>query len=572
MIRKLQFPVYILILILSFFLQSCTKTQTDISTKKTNRVQINHFLELGYKHHENLQLDSSYYYFNKAKYAAEIKKDTSAIIHSLGWMAEIQRSQGDYTGSEATSIEALPFLENTTKYLHGKTNIYIGLGNNYLITSDNDNAIYYYKKAINSKTDEEIKSDIINNISLAYTEKGKYRKAIQILLPLTIKKEFKNNPYALARIIDNLGYAYDKSGNSKALFYLSKGLKIREQIKDNWGLLSSYYNLAEHYKTKNLTLSSKYALLAYKKATAVKAVDDRLNCLKLLIQNTSGDELKKYSLTYLHINDSITKVRQKAKNQFAKIKYDFKREKEENIKLKSQKKLQLEQQENRNQILYFGLVLFIILIVSIANYLVAKNKREKIKASYNTETRISKKLHDELANDVYQTMAFAETQDLSTTENKEILISSLDTIYIRTRNISRENSNIDTGLAFISHLKDMMSGFNTPLVNVLINGVDTIKWTELENHKKIIVYRVVQELLVNMKKHSKCSLVVLTFKKNENKLQIDYTDNGVGIGNSELISKNGLLNVENRIHAIKGTITFDTKSNKGFRVSLDFPI
>jgi signal transduction histidine kinase len=265
-------------------------------------------------------------------------------------------------------------------------------------------------------------------------------------------------------------------------------------------------------------------------------------------------------------------VRQKAKNQFAKIKYDFKREKEENIKLKSQKKLQLEQQENRNQILYFGLVLFIILIVSIANYLVAKNKREKIKASYNTETRISKKLHDELANDVYQTMAFAETQDLSTTQNKEILISSLDTIYIRTRNISRENSNIDTGLAFISHLKDMMSGFNTPMVNVLINGVDIIKWTELENHKKIIVYRVVQELLVNMKKHSKCSLVVLTFKKNENKLQIDYTDNGVGIGNSELISKNGLLNVENRIHAIKGTITFDTKSNKGFRVSLDFPI
>jgi signal transduction histidine kinase len=557
---------------LSFFLQSCTKTQTDISTKKTNRVEINHFLELGYKHHENLQLDSSYYYFNKAKYAAEIKKDTSAIIHSLGWMAEIQRSQGDYTGSEATSIEALPFLENTTKYLYGKTNIYIGLGNNYLITSDNDNAIYYYKKAINSKTDEEIKSDIINNISLAYTEKGKYRKAIQILLPLTIKKEFKNNPYALARIIDNLGYAYDKSGNSKALFYLSKGLKIREQIKDNWGLLSSYYNLAEHYKTKNLTLSSKYALLAYKKATAVKAVDDRLNCLKLLIQNTSGDELKKHSLTYLHINDSITKVRQKAKNQFAKIKYDFKREKEENIKLKSQKTLQLEQQENRNQILYFGLVLFIILIVSIANYLVAKNKREKIKASYNTETRISKKLHDELANDVYQTMAFAETQDLSTIQNKEILISSLDTIYTRTRNISRENSNIDTGLAFISHLKDMMSGFNTSMVNVLINGVDTIKWTELENHKKIIVYRVVQELLVNMKKHSKCSLVVLTFKKNENKLQIDYTDNGVGIGNSELISKNGLLNVENRIHAVKGTITFDTKSNKGFRVSLDFPI
>jgi signal transduction histidine kinase len=28
--------------------------------------------------------------------------------------------------------------------------------------------------------------------------------------------------------------------------------------------------------------------------------------------------------------------------------------------------------------------------------------------------------------------------------------------------------------------------------------------------------------------------------------------------------KNGLQNVENRIHAIKGTVTFDTKSDKGF--------
>jgi hypothetical protein len=40
---------------------------------------------------------------------------------------------------------------------------------------------------------------------------------------------------------------------------------------------------------------------------------------------------------YLHINDSIKKVRQQAKNQFAKIKYDFKKEKDENIELKAQK-------------------------------------------------------------------------------------------------------------------------------------------------------------------------------------------------------------------------------------------
>ena len=117
-----------------------------------------------------------------------------------------------------------------------------------------------------------------------------------------------------------------------------------------------------------------------------------------------------------------------------------------------------------------------------------------------------------------------------------------------------------------------MSGFNTDVVNILTNGMDSINWSLLDNNKKIIVYRVLQELLINMKKHSKCGLVVITFKKYENKLQIDYTDNGIGIENNQLNSKNGLLNVENRIQAIKGTVTFDINSNKGFKVNIIFPI
>jgi hypothetical protein len=72
------------------------------------------------------------------------------------------------------------------------------------------------------------------------------------------------------------------------------------------------------------------------KATTINSVDDRLECLELIIRNSTRNEAKEYSLQYLHINDSIKKVRQQAKNQFAKIKYDFKKEKDENIELKAQ--------------------------------------------------------------------------------------------------------------------------------------------------------------------------------------------------------------------------------------------
>jgi signal transduction histidine kinase len=554
---------------------SCNKEIQAIPEKVSDLSEINRLLAIGHQHYSNQQYDSSYYYYNDAKYAAELKKDTSRIVHSLGWIAQIQQDLGDYTASEITSTEALPYIENSENYLYGKTNIYIVLGNNYLNTFANDNAIFYFKKAINSKTDEVIKAGIENNISIAYSQKGDYQKAKEILLPLTLKQEVLKDPKAYSQTLCNIGYCYNKMNNSEALKYLNKSLKIKLTINDEIGLISNYYNLSNYYKERNPTLAIKYVDLAYKKATKVNSVDDRLGSLKLLIELSNGNKLKDYSLKYVQINDSITKVRQQAKNQFAKMKYDSKKEKDENLILKAQKaenELQLQVQKNTTLMLYY-IVGFILTITGfIFFFLIEKGKREKIKSSYETEIRIAKKLHDELANDVYQTMAFTETQDLSSSDNKETLLDKLDAIYSRTRNISKENSIIPTGVDFIPHLKEMITGFDTASVTILFQGLDSINWSSLSDLKKITLYRVLQELLINMKKHSKSSLVVLSFQKKETILQVDYTDNGLGATNEQLNSKTGLQNVENRILAIKGTITFDNKPGKGFRANIIFPL
>lgn len=570
-LKKLYSPVFILLLLLILSLQSCEKKSQIIPIKHDNIAEINRLIDLGDKYFENGKYDSSYYYFMKAKSICDLKKHQSKIIYSISNLATIQQNQGDYSGSEATAMEAFPILETTTNPKY-KWNIYTVLGINYLYTFDFENAFYYYNKALNLKTDQFRTTGAKNNIAILYIEKEDYQHAIQILFPLTLEKKVLNDPITFSRIINNLGYCYYKTGNPQAFYYLNQSLKIRTQTKDDWGLNSSYFNLSSFYEKNNRNLARQYAKLAYEKATMLNSVDDRLHSLELLIHDSSGNQLKKYSLNYIRINDSVIKVRQKAKNQFAKIKYDSKKEKDENLKLKAQKILQEEQQHNSNLFLYFSVGIIILTSILISNFLITKNKREKTKASYATEIRIAKKLHDELANDVYHTMAFAETQDLSTNQNKEILLTNLDTIYSRTRNISKENSTIEAGPRFVSSLKEMMSGFNNNEVNVLINGIDTINWKALEDNKKITVYRVLQELLVNMKKHSQCSLVIITFKKNENKIQIDYSDNGVGAPFKKLTSKNGLQNVENRIQSIKGTISFDTKSNKGFKVSLMFPM
>lgn len=570
--KKFHYLVFTL-LALFFALQSCEKTQKK-TQKKSNLTEINRLIELGEKHFKTAKYDSSYYYFSKAKSLCDVKKDTAKIIYSLLNLAYIQQNQGDYSGCESTITEAFPYLKNNPKPNHHWA-VYNIIGFNYLQTSDYKLALYYYKKALNLKTNRFRKSGIQNNIALLYIDMHDYPKAIELLLPLSIEKEITNKPEELCKILDNLGYCYFKIGDSKGLEYIDKALKLRLQEKNNWGLVASYNHLSEYYQKSNTKLANQYAQLAYEKATKVNNADDRLESLRLLIENSSGNQLKKHSLDYIRISDSLNKARQKAKNQFAKIKYDSKLDKDENLKLKTQKAetaLELEQQKNRNLVLNFLVITGILSTIFLYYFLKATGKKEKIQTSYDTETRIAKKLHDELANDVYHTMAFAETQDLSSDHNKETLLHNLDTIYSRTRNISKENSPIDTGTKYVEGLKEMMSGFNTCTVTILVNGMDSILWTSFDHNKKIIIYRVIQELLVNMRKHSQCSLVAITFKKNEDKLQIDYSDNGIGATFNKINSKNGLQNVENRILSINGTITFDTQSNKGFKTSLSIPM
>jgi signal transduction histidine kinase len=553
---------------------SCNKEIQAIPEKESDKIEIDRLIALGDHYYTSGIYDSSYYYFNKAKLACDPKKDTKQFVYSISNLATIQQNQGDFSGSETTAMEAMPILKTTTNPNY-KWNIYTILAINYLNTFDYDNALYYYNKALSLKTDKPRINAAKNNIAVLYMEKNEYHKAIEILLPLTLKKEVIKDSEIFSRIIDNLGYCYFKTENPKALNYLTKSVKIREKKKDDWGVTASYFHLYFFYEKSNPILATSYAKQAYRKATLLGSVDDRLHSLQLLIKNTTLASLKKYSIDYVCLNDSITKVRLQAKNQFAKMKYDSKQEKEEILNLKTQKAenaLELQLQKNTSLNLYFIVGILLTTTGFIYFYLVEKSKREKIKTSYNTEVRIAKKLHDELANDVYQTMAFVETHDLSSSDNKETLLDKLDAIYSRTRNISKENSIIPTGVDFIPHLKEMITGFDTASVTILIQGLDSVNWSSLSDLKKITLYRVLQELLINMKKHSKSSLVVLSFQKQETILQVDYTDNGLGATNEQLNSKTGLQNVENRILAIKGTITFDNKPGKGFRANIIFPL
>lgn len=500
------------------------------------------------------QWDSAYFYYNKSKNEA-IDKKNDQYAYTLLQIATLQQSFGDFSGCEETITDALANYTGTT-YLPYFYNM---LAIAYDKQKDYENAVEYYNKAVEITTDSLSKAIITNNIGLAYLQNKEYKKALSILEPLTAHPKIIENELEFARVLDNVGYAQFLLKNPTGIKNISKSLEIRERLQEPTGLLTTYMHLSEYYQMTNQKLAEEYALQAYITSKKVSSPDDQLEAMKWLTENSSTALVKEYAKNYFKLNDSLTTVRTNAKNQFAKIKFDAKKATQEVIKYK-----------NRNGLL-IGLMAFLLLAVVLLYFLYQSiNKRKLLQEAYVTETRISKRIHDELANDVFNAMTFTQTKDLENSNNKERLLDSLETIYNKSRDISKENSNIRTNEHFKDDLTQMFNSFSNTQTAIISKSMEEVVWMKLSHEKKIAVFKVLQELLINTKKHSGANLVVIDFQNQARSLQINYSDNGVGFENTSQ-KKSGLQNAENRILAMKGTLTFDSQTNKGFRAKLIIP-
>lgn len=507
----------------------------------------------------NKEYRKAYYFYNQSFLYNQEQNNTKRAVYNLLRMAHIENLECDYIGSEATTTQAIKLFDKSIPIPY-QTNAYTSIGLNYLHLANYEDANTMFEKAIQI-TDDSLTIYIAkNNIAYTYIKQKAYQKAIYLLSEIENEKVLQDSPLDYARVLDNKGIALFHLNDNTALSYLEKAKAIRETNNDDSQIVSSYMHLAEYYQKENdVETTTKWAEKAYQSATKAFIPDDRLEALNLLFTATSNNNLKnQYHESYIRINDSLQKARQQAKNQFAKIKYDAEK---------------AETQKQTYQLRMYGSIALLILsfavFVLLYRLTLQRNKRKVLETQYSTETKIAKRLHDELANDVHNTIAFAETQNLENHQNKEILLENLDTIYQRARNISNENKQINTGEAFVEQLKHMIHSYGSDTINVILNSA-ALNEIKLNAEVKIALYRVLQELMVNMKKHSECSLVMIAFKNANSTLEISYSDNGKGSQN-QLHTKNGLQNVENRIFSINGNITFDTEPDKGFKVKITIP-
>ncbi|MFD2890874.1 hypothetical protein ACFS5J_02480 [Flavobacterium chuncheonense] len=536
---------YSSILVILFLLfTACNKDESEVESEEKYDKTINKVKNFETEHKLNEAFHCLANYIN----------DKSTPLHYLNKakleLARLYQMQGDFIEGENLLIDVLN--SNTDESL--EPHIHNILGIIYKEQKQFDKSLEHYLIAKNKSEQDLHKAIIQNNIGVVYLEKGENDNAIKSLKPLINNEELMQFPFYHVKAIDNLGFALIDSLPNVADSLLQKSYNIRDSINDEYGKISSTIHISKLYALKSDTLSSiKYANEAYQIATVSNSPDDRIEALDLLIR---FDNKKNWYPLLYKVNDSINTIRQNHKYQFAKIKYD-------NTKALEQ----VEKQKNQKYILAIILVfLFVTGYLTFKMYKL-KAKREQLQAIYNTETQISKKVHDELANDIFQALSYVEIKDDSEEGFKNTLLDKLDNIYQKSRSISRENNTIDTSENYIDELDNLIAGFNTSTTNIITKGIKQINWNKLKKEKKIAVYRCIQELLVNMKKHSNASLVLISFENNLNEIKITYKDNGIGI--TDLKIKNGLSNMENRIENVSGKCIFE--SDNGFKALINIP-
>ena len=503
----------------------------------------------------NTQNDSAFYYFNKV---VTTSTQPLEIAMAYNQMAVIQSDAGDYFGSQESLTSSLKFLDPKRADDHPcLASDYNELGNTSIKLKRYSSAVNFYDTALKFITDTGFRVSILNNKGLAYQRNRDFPRALKIyqdaLAQVTSKKTY-------ARILTNMAktkWLADPTYNPVPDLRSALDIRIRE--KDRWGQNSSYTHLADYYLTNKPDSGLFFAKAMLASGTALDSPDDQMEALEKLIRlSERPNETKAYFLRFAKLRDSVETSRNAAKNQFALIRYEVEKHKADNLKLQN------DNEDKQRQVVGLALAILAVLFVALVWY-----RKLRLEAKYKlrqNELKMSRKVHDVVANGLYRVMNEVEHHRQL---DKEYVLDQLEILYDQSRDISYEKISA-TIHAFKEQINAVLTPFGTEERRVSIVGNEEELWNSVRPGVRQEIVLILQELMVNMDKHSGASNVVLKFEQIEDQITIYYADDGIGI-DGEPNFKNGLTNTGNRILGIGGSITFDTENDKGLKIHISFP-
>jgi two-component system sensor histidine kinase UhpB len=243
----------------------------------------------------------------------------------------------------------------------------------------------------------------------------------------------------------------------------------------------------------------------------------------------------------------------------------------------------LEQGKYKNNKENFGISELDILRVKLNQLTIKLKKNDKrihelnqklISIQEQEKKEISRDLHDEIGQSLaaIQVQAAAIKTSRKANTQADLIISTTKDLMHQTRNlIKRLSLSIIDDLGIEDALIDLIKNWSrrTPCKNINVN-VDLPDSKIFKSQLNDTVYRLTQEALTNMSKHSRPKEVVISVQRNENVIHLSFMNNGI-LKKTKKTGGIGILGMQERVKNLSGS--FKQSIYKGFyKIEIGLPI
>jgi signal transduction histidine kinase len=200
------------------------------------------------------------------------------------------------------------------------------------------------------------------------------------------------------------------------------------------------------------------------------------------------------------------------------------------------------------------------------NAIVETEERERL--------RLAGDLHDDVGPLLSSLNMYLSLLTREQTENKNEIVSNMQSIIKETIKSVREiSNNISPHTLNKYGLAMAVRSFLEQGSKLLeVNFEENLEDARFSTIVEVMVYRITKELFNNTVKYANANSVWVRMNLRDNFLHLSYNDDGVGFDFERVIGEGttgiGLLNMINRVKSLKGKYRFDSKPGEGTRFDM----
>lgn len=512
-------------------------------------------------------------FYLKAYEKAEKRGDQLRVAKLLNNMGIVYANMGDKEKAESYYLRSKKIRSDIGDPVGvGTTLISIG---NLWVKNMPLRAQPYYEEALQifrQSDDKKYLGQALNNIANTYYYNGKYEESIPLMLEaLEIQREIGNKREESLMLM-NLGYNYmmlNQEAQAEKSFIAS--LNLARKIESKEQIAESLMGLGDHYEH-------------FKKY----------------------QEANDYRNKYILYNDSLNKGESAEKVAELQIKFETKL-KEQQIETLTRESelatLRLEKQQTtiakqRSQLVFFVSFFFLFLLMIYGSYKRLKMRKQQeldaaiireqqaglkavVKATEAERQRIAKDLHDGVAQTLSGVRLALDrfSQELNFEKDLEKqrflqTIEYLDEAGNEVRSIAHQMMPaVLSKMGLIPALNDMLEkSLGHTKFNYNFEFFGMKESFRPNPDTEVNLFRICQELIQNVIKHSGADNVNIQLLKEPDELVLSIADDGMGFESDEVKRGLGLDNVRARVASLNGSLEIEKAGNTGVQITVRVPM